>query len=78
MSKPLYSDPIVAEIHAARERLLDDCSGDVVEFRQRLRDRQAASGREVVSGPVEHRTEPCDASADWQGPVDERGEIPPG
>lgn len=62
MTKPLYSDPVVAEIHAIRQQLLDDCGGDVAEFRRRIRDRQAASGHEVVSGPLEKSTEQSDAT----------------
>ena len=48
----LYADPVVAEIHEARRRLLEASGGDVAEFRRRLRDRQKASGRKIVSGPV--------------------------
>lgn len=61
MNKPLYSDPVVAEIHAIRQQLLDDCGGDVAEFRRRIRDRQAASGHKVVSGPLQKSTEQSDA-----------------
>jgi hypothetical protein len=57
----LYADPVVAEIHEVRRRLLEASGGDVAEFRRRLRERQKASGREIVSGPVNKRTEPRDA-----------------
>jgi hypothetical protein len=57
----LYADPVVAEIHEVRRRLLEASGGDVAEFRRRLRERQKASGREIVSGPVKKRTEPRDA-----------------
>lgn len=60
MTEPLYADPVVAEIHKIRERLLDDCDGDVAEFRRRLRERQARSGREIVHSPVPKRTEHVD------------------
>jgi hypothetical protein len=33
----------------------------VEEFRRRLREREKASGRKVVSGPVKKHTEPPDA-----------------
>ena len=56
----LYADPVVAEIHEVRRRLLEASGGDVAEFRRRLRERQKASGREIVSGPVNKRTEPRD------------------
>ena len=57
MTEPLYADPVVAEIHAIRERLLNECDGDVAEFRKRLRERQGRSEREIVHGPVRKRTE---------------------
>jgi hypothetical protein len=48
----LYADPVVAELHEVRRRLLEASGGDVEEFRRRLREREKASGRKVVSGPV--------------------------
>ena len=54
----LYADPVVAEIHEVRRRLLEASRGDVAEFRRRLREREKASGREVVSGPVKKHTKP--------------------
>lgn len=57
----LYADPVVAEIHEVRRHLLEASGGDVAEFRRRLRERQEASGRKVVSGPVKKHTEPRDA-----------------
>ncbi|MEI8366955.1 MAG: hypothetical protein WCJ31_00865 [Planctomycetia bacterium] len=57
----LYADPVVAEIHEARRRLMEASGGDIAEFRRRLRERLNASGREIVSGPVKKNTEPRDA-----------------
>jgi hypothetical protein len=57
----LYADPVVAEIHEARRRLLEASGGDIAEFRRRLRERLKASGRKTVSGPVKKNTEPLDA-----------------
>jgi len=57
----LYSDPVVAEIHEVRRRLLEASGGDVATFRQRLRERQSVSGRRIVSGSVKKNTEPRDA-----------------
>ena len=57
----LYADPVVAEIHEARRRLLEASGGDIAEFRRRLRERLKASGRKIVSGPVKKNTEPLDA-----------------
>jgi hypothetical protein len=34
----------------------------VEEFRRRLREREKASGRKVVSGPVRKHTEPSNAA----------------
>ena len=36
----LNADPVVAEIHEVRRRLLEASGGDVVEFRRRLRERE--------------------------------------
>ena len=57
----LYADPVVAELHEVRRRLLEASGGDVEEFRRRLREREKASGRKVVSGPVRKQTEPSNA-----------------
>jgi len=57
----LYADPVVAEIHEVRRRLLEASGGDVEKFRQRLRERQRVSGRRVVSGSVKKHTEPSDS-----------------
>ena len=57
----LDADPVVAEIHEARRRLLEASGGDIAEFRRRLRERLKASGRKIVSGPVKKNTEPRDA-----------------
>jgi hypothetical protein len=57
----LYADPVVAEIHEVRRRLLEASGGDVAKFRQRLRERQSVSGRRIVSGSVKKHTEPSDA-----------------
>ena len=56
----LYADPVVAEIHEVRRRLLEASGGDVAKFRQRLRERQSESVRRIVSGPVKKHTEPSD------------------
>ena len=58
----LYADPVVAELHEVRRRLLEASGGDVKDFRRRLREREKASGRNVVAGPVKKHTEPSDAA----------------
>ena len=57
MTKPIYDDPVVAEIHAIRKALLDDCVGDMDEYRRRARERQAASGRPIITTPLKKSTE---------------------
>ena len=51
-------DPVVAEIHAIRQALLDDCGGDLNEYLRKARDRQQASGRRIIHEPLRNRTEP--------------------
>lgn len=65
LAESLYADPVVAEIHEVRRRLLEASGGDVAEFRRGLRDRQNASGRKIVSGKVKKHTKPRDAQ-DWR------------
>ena len=58
----LYADPVVAELHEVRRRLLEANGGDVEDFRRRLREKEKVSGRKVVAGPVKTHTEPSDAA----------------
>lgn len=58
----MYDDPVVAEIHEIRRRLLEASGGDVAEFRRQLREREKVSGREVVAGAVRNHTKPRTAS----------------
>jgi hypothetical protein len=51
-AEPIYPDPVVAEIHEVRRRLLEESGGDVAEFRRRLRERENASGRKIIKGPL--------------------------
>jgi hypothetical protein len=53
---------VVAELHEVRRRLLEASGGDVEEFRRRLREREKASGRKVVSGPLRKHTEQSNAA----------------
>jgi len=57
MNRPIYDDPVVAEVHAIRKALLDQCGGDLDAYRRRTRERQAASGRRIVTSPLRGRTE---------------------
>ncbi len=51
MPKPLYDDPVVAEIHAIREQMLAECGDDYQKFMEQLRERQRGSGRKVIPAP---------------------------
>jgi hypothetical protein len=51
MSKPIYEDPVVAEIHAIRAQMLAECGEDYQKFMEQLRERQRASGRKVIPPP---------------------------
>ncbi len=57
MANPIYDDPVVAEIHAIRQSLLDDCGGDMDDYRKQVRERQAASGRRIITTPLKEHTE---------------------
>lgn len=62
LGESLYADPVVAEIHEVHRCLLEASGDDVAELGRRLRERGKASGREIVSGSVKKRTEPCDVA----------------
>lgn len=57
MSKPIFDDPVVAEIHAIRAAMLDECGGDVKELMRRVAQRQRQSGRRIISEPLRKRRE---------------------
>ncbi|MDX2000719.1 MAG: hypothetical protein SF066_23600 [Thermoanaerobaculia bacterium] len=46
-----WQDPIVAEVREARERLFAAVGYDLETLGQRLREAQAASGRQVITLP---------------------------
>ena len=51
MTKPLYNDPVVAEIHAIRAVMLADCGGDHRKLMEQVRAREKASDRQVIAAP---------------------------
>ena len=57
----MWEDPIVAEVHRAREKLAADCNYDVEAFFADVRKRQALLGARLV--PQKNRAEPT-AEAD--------------
>lgn len=56
MNKRIYDDPVVAEVHAIREALLERCGGDILTYRKQAGARQAASGRVVITSPLEKKS----------------------
>jgi hypothetical protein len=72
-SKPLYDDPVVAEIRSIREKMLAECGGKPEEFFRRLREGerlQAAAGREFVDGPVATATQASPARSSPPPPAE--------
>ena len=57
----MWEDPIVAEVHRAREKLAADCNYDIDAFFADVRKRQASLGNRLV--PQKKRAEPT-AEAD--------------
>ena len=51
MPKTLYEDPVVAEIHAIRAKMLADCDGDHRKLMQQVRERQRSSCRKIIAAP---------------------------
>jgi hypothetical protein len=50
----MWEDPIVAEVHRAREKLAADCNYDIAAFFADVRKRQASLGARLVA-PKKHR-----------------------
>lgn len=54
----MNSDPIVEEIHKIREKLLDECGGDLGAYLRRLKIQENQDRRRVVT-TVEKAEEPA-------------------
>ena len=52
MSKPLYEDPVVAEIHAIRAQMLAECGGDHRKLMEQVDEHERASSRKVIPVPA--------------------------
>ena len=52
----MYEDPVVAEIHAIRAKMLADCGGDHDKLMQQVGERQRASGRKIIKAPAQTRS----------------------
>lgn len=61
MFEPLYDDPVVAEIHAIRAKMLADCGGDHRKLMEQVRARECAPGRQLIAAPPapQHSTKEC-------------------
>ncbi|MFN0198601.1 MAG: hypothetical protein ACKVT0_17785 [Planctomycetaceae bacterium] len=55
MDKPLYEDPVVAEVHAIREKMLAECNGDHEKLMKKVIEHQQTSGRRIISTPISDR-----------------------
>lgn len=54
MSEPLYEDPVVAEIHAIRAKMLAECGGDHQKLMEKVREHEkmsALAGRTIIPVP---------------------------
>ena len=51
MSEPLYEDPVVAEIHAIRAKMLAECGGDHRKLMEKVREHEKTSGRTLIPVP---------------------------
>jgi hypothetical protein len=49
MSQNRFDDPIVAEIHRTREKLLQECDGDIEKLMDRLASREETDRSRVLS-----------------------------
>ena len=49
MSQDRFDDPIVAEIHRTREKLLQECEGDIEKLMDRLAAREETDRSRVLS-----------------------------
>lgn len=60
MSRTIYDDPVVAEIHEIRQLLLEECGDDIDAYRKRVRQQQESSDRRIIRQPFRKRTEQSD------------------
>ncbi len=55
MNNSFNEDPVVAEIHAIRARMLADCDNDPEQLLKLVRQHQLASGRQIISESAKPR-----------------------
>lgn len=51
----MLNDPIVAEIHQTRKRMMAECGNDLTRLLARLREREAEDANRVVSSVEDGR-----------------------
>ena len=74
MPEPIFDDPVVAEIHAARAKMLADCDGDIEQLIRQVAARQQSSGHPVITTPFRERTKQPHPAI---GPVSQGESSPP-
>jgi len=52
MPDPIFEDPVVAEVHAIREKMLADCNGNHQKLMEQVRLRESSSTRRVIAAPA--------------------------
>ena len=57
-----FTDPVVAELHAVREAMLESAGGNIDVMMRQVGERQRTSGRRVIMQPLQKRTEQFDAA----------------
>jgi len=57
-----FIDPVVADLHAVREKMLEAVGGDIDVLMQQVGERQRSSSRKIIMQPLRKRTEQFDAA----------------
>lgn len=64
----MNSNPILEELYAARQKLMDDAGGDLHRLIEQAHARALASGRPLV-GPVVHASDQSENDRSNKGPT---------
>jgi hypothetical protein len=56
-----FSDPVVAEVHAARAAMLAAAGGSIADLMHQVAEHQRRSSRRIIREPLPNRPEPTDA-----------------
>lgn len=51
MTSRLYKDPVVAEVHAIRDKMVAKLGGDHRKLMERIREHQRATARRIIPAP---------------------------